>query len=953
MADLLDKLWPAFVSEVTEQLDTVELLLAKRDAAKTLDVNLLFRNFHTIKGSCSMIGFTSMEAIAHRSEDILAAVRNKETAFDEAVIDILLEAIACLKKQFQTANQDRKNPKQDEVLLKRLVDFLQQRLNASEVQPADADSLAEALDVLAQSAKMAVPVMVLGLDPAAKIEQVEKAVLLMADAALKSGFRTLTSGLRHYLDLLKLEQRNQSAIIEQLAEVFELILLISNEHKIDLYLDMGARLCRSKLASAYTQQLDDLDAVLAEMQNLDSKQWQVEHFLSVINACNQLGFYSALFKLQQLQQSWRYVRQLVVEVSRGYLVFNAAIVEKIRQIGTLAGDKKALAGGDEAFDLQCKQLREALQTLTAKHNNERDEIVALKEAIISKTSLCMDSLVDLKIEPLEKIHQAIEEGKLAVEIDIDFSDEVISEKVLKAVRTLGELAHSRTMFHDIVNGVAQRTSFSFLILSQKSREDIKLILSIIDKEQKTFTILDKPEASFNTPAEPLPTETIVDDETPLDVEDFAASTLAAETSMSLNSLKVEGAAIDKVINDVGELVTHHNRLSHLISQNELSNNLALMKTLLKGQNGSAHQVIQFFDNLFAQLHSNNENLQASLARIQDSVLDLRVVPVAYVFNRFHSFVRQTAQRLGKKVVLEVSGEQVKIDKGMIDVLAEPLAHIVRNSIDHGIESADLRKANNKEEFGTIHLKAIQHSETVIIEISDDGAGLNKEKILQKCYEKGMLQADVEYNDHEVFKQIFEPGFSTSQILTETSGRGVGMDVVKSRITEVGGAVSVHSEAGRGTTIRLRLPVSATIQSVVLVDNQGQTLALPERHVLEVLSVKAADIQLIQNQSAIMLRDMIIPIYRLAELLQVEQQYQAQTQYEVLVLNNEQQSIGLIVDQVLARSEILVRDVHESLRQMPGVSAASILGDGRVVIILDCVGLFELAMNNAQNILTAV
>src|SRR5690554_3129300 len=846
MADLLEKLWPAFISEVTEQLDTVELLLAKHDAAKTLDVNQLFRNFHTIKGSCSMIGFTSMEAIAHHSEDILSAVRNKEIVLDEQVIDILLESISCLKTQFHTSSQNRQDPKQDEPLLQRLIAFVDERLQTDKNEEENTVSAVDLQSALTQASRMAVPVMVLGLDPGAKIEQVEKAVNGMADAALQNGFRSLSGALRHYIDILKTPSEEKTEpLIEQLAEVFELIHLIAQEHKLDLNLDMGARLCRSKLAAPYLDVLEQLDTLLTALQETSADQWQAGQFFTIVTLCNQLGHYSALFNLLQLQQSWRYVRQLVVEVSRSYLVFNNPILAKIQEISSLAKEKKALSGGDEAFELQCKNLREELQTLTAKHNNERDEIVELKEAIISKTSLCMDSLVDLKMDVLEKIHSAIEEGRLAVEIDIDFTDEVVSEKVLKAVRTLGELAHSRTMFHDIVNGIAQRTSFSFLILSQKSREDIKTILSIIDREQKTFTILDKEaspaEKSIVAEQEDTSPDAVADDDDASAEDALNTSKLAAETSLSLSSLKVEGSAIDRVINDVGELVTHQNRFSHLVSQNELGFQINQLKSLVKDMGEKGRLVHSFFEDFLLQLNSTNETMQVSLSRIQSSVLDLRVVPVAYVFNRFHSFVRSTAQRLNKKVALELIGEHVKVDKGMIDVLAEPLAHIVRNSIDHGIESPDVRKAQGKNEVGVIRLSAIQHSETVIIEIADDGAGLNKQVILVKCIEKGLLKANTDYIDADIYKQIFEPGFSTSKILTETSGRGVGMDVVKSRITEVGGTVSVSSEPGKGAVIRLRLPVSAAIQSVILIDNNGHTLAIPERHVAEVISVQSDDI----------------------------------------------------------------------------------------------------------------
>ena len=652
-----------------------------------------------------------------------------------------------------------------------------------------------------------------------------------------------------------------------------------------------------------------------------------------------------MFRLHELNASWRYIRQLIIEVSRGYLVFNNAIIEKLEGIVELG---RSLDG-----DSNCREALDQLQYTTAKHNHESDEILSMKETIVSKSRLCMASLADLKMDVLSVINKAIDDGLLAIEIDIDFTDEETSEKVLMAVRNLGELAHSRTLFHDMVNGVAQRTSFSFLILTPKPLEDVEKILSIVDRGRGTFTILGvADEAADSAPAsEPEEQEGSLD---AAEDEQEATQALVADTAMSMGSLKVDGSAIDQVISDVGELITHHNRMSHLIMQEDFSNQLSHLKMLMEYQQSEhLQQVLGFFENLHYQLLATNESVQTSLNSLQNSVLGLRVVPIAYAFNRFHTFVRTISQKLGKKVVLEVSGEHVKVDKGMIDVLSEPLAHMVRNSIDHGIEAAEIRQAAGKEEVGTVRLKAEQQSGMVIIEISDDGKGLDRDKILEKCISKGMLNADEEYTDQQIFQFIFEPGFSTSEQLTETSGRGVGMDVVKSRIVEVGGAVSIDSERGKGTRIQLKLPVSAAIQSVVLVNNSGQTLAFPERYVVEVMNISTVDIQIVQGQSVIVWRDGIVPLYRLDKLIHrasADQGADKLDLFEVIILANDQHTAALAVDAAVGRAEVLVRDVHESLKYMMGVSSAAILGDGSVVIILDCESLFQLALNNAQNVL---
>ena len=407
MADLLEKLWPAFVSEVTEQLDSVELLLAKSGSGKNIDVNHLFRNFHTIKGNCSMIGFTSMEVIAHRSEDILAAVRNHEISLNEAVIDILLESISCLKKQFLSANESRENPAQDDALVDKLSSFVSSQLSPSSDEPAEQESEEEKkakIDMLSKAATVAVPVLVLGLDPAAKKEQVEAAVSNMAEKARQVGFKALSGALLHFVATLKSDIDDKTThLLHQLSEIFDDIRFICSKHNLELGLTLGAKLCRSKLTAAYNEELSVLVELLDDLKSTDPKSWEVEQFLSLVEHADKLSCYSSLFHLDELNGCWRYIKQLVVEVSRGYIIFNKDIIEQLLEIVALAQQKEALAGGSPDFEEACKTCREELQVITAKHNNESDEIVDLKNEIIDKTRLCFDSFVDLKKDVLNKI----------------------------------------------------------------------------------------------------------------------------------------------------------------------------------------------------------------------------------------------------------------------------------------------------------------------------------------------------------------------------------------------------------------------------------------------------------------------------------------------------------------------------------------------------------------------
>ena len=952
MSDLFAKLWPAFVSEVTEQLDSVELLLAKSSSEK-IDINQLFRNFHTIKGNCSMIGFTSMETIAHRAEDILACVRNDDFELSEDVIDILLTAISCLKKQFQEASVNKENPELDEKLQKKLEQFIQHKLKKTESNEVSSQDKAAQIEALVGSAKLAVPSLILGLDENARTEAIEPGVQIMAKLASTSGFKALSRHLLHYLAFLGSNDKSQLLIAA--ANIFETLKFVCQEHQVDLSLELGSRLCHSKLENPWQLDLNAFKQLLKTLQGADKDEWQAEELLSLIRLSIKLDNYCSLFSYTALNASFRYIRQLVVELTRGYIHFNNDILDHISSIAELAQQHEE----SEAFDLACSDSLTDLQAATAKNNHGSDEVLTAKEAILAESSISMDALNDLQLSVLEDILEKIQAGSNALEVDLRFEDEELGEKVLTTCRHLGELAHSRTLFHDFINGVAQRTSFCLLLLTAKPTEDIDKILSIIDRERKVFNIL----GHNDTPQTSTPDSTTQEDSTAEPSDDVEAfdeaketASLVNEAALSLGSLKVDGQSIDKLISSAGELITVHNRLSHIIQQDHVSKHLQLIKTRLEASGLSNDEDLQasldFLNNYQHNIMSTNESLQSIINSTQEGILDLRVVPISYAFDRFHKFVRSIGQKLNKKVVLEVSGEQVKIDKGMIDILSEPLAHLVRNSIDHGIELPQDREACDKAPTGLIFMKAEQQHSTVIITISDDGKGLNKEKIYQKGLQQGLLNANTQYDDEAIYDCIFHPGFSTSETLTETSGRGVGMDVVKSKITAVGGSAKLSSTEGKGTTVTLKLPVSAAIQSVILLKNDQQTLAMPERFILEIINITQDDIQLIQGQSVLMLRDAIVPIFRLNSLIQGKQQQGLTDEsFEVVILSDEKSIAGIVVDSTLGRAEVLVRDVHASLKNMVGVAGAAILGDGHVVIILDCDGLFSLAKQTTENILT--
>jgi chemotaxis protein histidine kinase CheA len=308
-------------------------------------------------------------------------------------------------------------------------------------------------------------------------------------------------------------------------------------------------------------------------------------------------------------------------------------------------------------------------------------------------------------------------------------------------------------------------------------------------------------------------------------------------------------------------------------------------------------------------------------------------------------VRDLALAQGKKIRLELIGQEVKIDKAMVESLADPLLHMVRNSVDHGVEAPDDRLKAGKPDEAIICIQAEQQGSRIIIRVKDDGKGIDPERIRRKAIERGLVKEtdSLQMSKEEILNFIFKPAFSTADVVTETSGRGVGMDVVWTSVMRLGGTIHLDSEVGRGTTFTLQMPLSAAVQEVLLVKSAQQTLAIPGRYVAELVEIEPEAYQTVQGRTAILLRGNFLPIVRLEALLGYPIA-ETSSQACVVVISDGQRSLGVSVQAFVGRQELFTKDIHPRLAALPGVGGASILGDGRVVLILDAAALFRLAEN---------
>lgn len=393
-----------------------------------------------------------------------------------------------------------------------------------------------------------------------------------------------------------------------------------------------------------------------------------------------------------------------------------------------------------------------------------------------------------------------------------------------------------------------------------------------------------------------------------EAEKQAHAPAGAESS----SIRVSVEKVDQLINLVGELV--------------------ITQAMIEQRAGSLDPV------LHEKLMSGISQLTRNTRDLQESVMSIRMMPMDFVFSRFPRMVRDLATKLGKKVEFVTSGAATELDKGLIERIVDPLTHLVRNSIDHGIEMPDVRKAAGKSETGRLFLSASHQGGSIIIEVSDDGGGLNREKILAKARQNGLPLSD-NMSDADVWQLIFAPGFSTAETVTDVSGRGVGMDVVKRNITAMGGTVDIRSAKGFGTTISISLPLTLAILDGMLIQTGDEVYILPLGFVLESLQPAPEDVKEISGKGRVIkVRGEYLPLIPLYQIFDIAPRFTDPCQGILVIVETEGKKACLFVDELVGQQQVVVKNLESNYRKVTGISGATILGDGGVSLILDVTAL---------------
>ncbi|ETI68114.1 chemotaxis protein CheA [Neobacillus vireti] len=503
------------------------------------------------------------------------------------------------------------------------------------------------------------------------------------------------------------------------------------------------------------------------------------------------------------------------------------------------------------------------------------------------------------------INEARKTGNQVFQITVTLDERCVMKSiraymVFQIAEELGEIIQT----HPTVEQIEEDNfgdSFSLLLLSQREIKEIQTQLANVSEVKEVIV------------SEQIHQEMVlgkeVDTQTQItqaqDKEDSADS----KKKQRSKSIRVDIDKLDHLMNLFSELIIDRGRLEQIARKSELS-----------------------------ELTETVEHMTRISTDLQDLVLNMRMVPVEQVFNRFPRLVRDLAKELNKKVQLVMEGAETELDRTVIDEIGDPLVHLLRNALDHGLESAEERKASNKNEEGTILLKAYHGGNHVFIEVIDDGKGINREKVLSKAIERGVISSEEakSLSDQQIYALIFSSGFSTADKISDISGRGVGLDVVKTKIESLGGVITIDSTPGQGSIFHIQLPLTLSIINSMLVRVEDETYAIPFSSIVEITMVSQDIVSTLHGQRVIQFRGQVVPLVYLNEVFHVpssETEFNEQQHY-VIIVRKGTKTVGLVVDSVLGQQEVVLKSLGGFLDNLYAISGATILGNGEVALIID-------------------
>ena len=679
------------------------------------------------------------------------------------------------------------------------------------------------------------------------------------------------------------------------------------------------------LATFYEESFEGLDIMETELLALDVGEADLETINTIFRAAHSIKGGSGTFGLNDVANFTHVMETLLDEMRDGKRdVTQNAVNILLESVDVLREMLSTLQAEEELDTVRIAAVKQKLDDLLAGSSADGVTTAVVTSAektnsIETSTSVSgwninfkpHEDMLQTGNDPVRMIRELSVLGELTTTVDTSLLPEFLmmepENSALSWVMTLkGDIEKSAVEeVFDWVEDGCDLTITAITTDTETSSDSSEIVADSLTVEQ---------EQSETTTADIEPTAT----NKKVPVKRKAAT--------EASSIRVSIDKVDDLINMVGELVITQSMLSQLGEDED------------------------FGEEQIEKLKSGLMQLERNTREMQENVMRIRMLPISFVFQRFPRLVHDLSAQLDKKIELVLSGESTELDKTVMEKIGDPLVHLIRNSLDHGIEIPDVRVAAGKPETGEIHLNAYHEGGNIVIEITDDGAGLNLEKILSKAKQSGLVGENDNLTDEDIADLIFQPGFSTADVVSDVSGRGVGMDVVRRNIRALGGTVEVKTTTGQGSIFTIRLPLTLAIldgQSVVV---GNEVYIVPLVAIIESVQVDTALVNGITGQTEVYrLRDEYIPIVKLHDVFNIKPIHDNLEDGLLVVVEAEGKKVALLVDDLLGQQQVVIKSLETNFKSIEGVSGATILGDGTVALILDVTGLISISKKNARNI----
>jgi len=908
MNQLADTIWREFAVEAEEHLHLIEqVLVHSTHAVSAAQVAQLFRSFHSLKGLGRTLGLTGIESTAHLAENILGVVREGAAVLDDGLAACLLQGVDALKELVHHATASRGDAPAPEAVLARLRQ-VGERLTGGTSTPAA--PVADAAPALSEDDEMLVffaealadnvPALARALGDADGREAARDAAEMIAHGADMLGFELLRDNAQAIATLVAEDAPDQARLRQLLEEVTAQAAIIAELTATDVGVNAlntslaegAAPAPREPLVQALERVAEDAEPMALAAR--DAYQWA--------GAAGRPRVADLLLHAVDLCQ----------RMVRGEITLTEPLLAWLRAVVAETGAAADLT--PEAAQGLTAELRRCLgvETIPEEHGAFGQWVAGIVMPPELMELLSVDQLVE--------IADAVGSGRERLYTVRAFLEQHPegAKRFVRWLQTSCRAVTNRTVLDGTGSG------FEFLLLSELGPEDFKRQVLDLDPAGSCVRLASALGGEGEVP--------LVSPETR--AAEQAAPKAAEAASHSV--IRVRSESIDALVRQIGET---------LVIANGIGGELDALREALAGT------ALAEGMNALTELH---QRLDRAIGLLHEQTIELRVVPLDTLFTRLLRAARELAQEQDKAVSCQAEGRDVRIDKTIVEQLAAPLTHMVRNAIDHGIEAPGERAATAKPPVARFTISAAQRGNEVTITLADDGRGLNEQRILATAVKRGLITgSEGEFLPAaEIRRLIFLPGFSTAETISETSGRGVGMDVVLTTVTALGGRIDIDSEPGHGTTFTIHLPLSAALQSALLIGVGGQIMAVPERHLAEVRKVERADIRTVRGQPCLPLRGSMLPLFPMAELLGLPVAPVEDGPISVLVIASGPARVGVMVDQLHRRQELYMKDLHPRLASIPGVGGASVLGDGQVVLVLEGEGLIRRARQQAAAMVDA-